>query len=324
MKELNPINIKYFKLVVPKIKKDSKNEVTGCCPVCGDTKYRLHLYSTEVGDLVHCFNSGCPLEEKHHSMYNFLKIINQYLEQYKQETFKTKIQNLNIQSIIDSVKPIEPIEPIKKEPEVPTIPLERLFDKIQDHQVALDYLKNRCIEPQNWFYSTQDFFKYNDKNYYLKNYILIPIFNSDYKYRGFYSRSINEKKFSTFLLQDTDKIWIQNPKDPPEIITEGIFDALSTGFNNPAAMLGADLNDDYIKTLPKNTIIATDNDTTGIKKLYKFIQKGFKVFIWPDVQEKDFNEMLCIGYTKQDIKLFIEKNTHSGLTARVKLGMKEC
>ena len=124
------------------------------------------------------------------------------------------------------------------------------------------------------------------------------------------------------MLDDTEKIWIKNPTTEPEIITEGLFDAISTGYNNPAAMLGADLSDSYLKTLSKNTIIATDNDLTGVKKLYKFINKGFKVFIWPDVFEKDFNEMLQNGHSKVDIKDFIQRNTYTGLMARVKLGMK--
>ena len=59
------LNSKYFKLSVGKIKKETPDEISCCCPACDDTKNRLHLYHTEVGDLVHCFNAGCELSEKH-------------------------------------------------------------------------------------------------------------------------------------------------------------------------------------------------------------------------------------------------------------------
>ena len=325
---IHAVNQKYFKLIIPKLKKDTPDELSGCCPVCSDTKNRLHLVHVQDGDYdyVKCFNSGCDLEEPQ-NMYNFIKIASPgYLNQYKQETFKTRIKDFknseNLQDIINKAKEQKDQKSPKKTEEQ-EIPLNNLFEKAKDIPECIEYLKQRHIEPMDdWFFSKDKFFNYNNKNVYLKNFILIPIYNKD-KYRGFYSRSIEEKKFSTFLLPNTEKIWIQNPAFIPEIITEGIFDALSTGFDNPAAMLGASLSSEYIKTLPKNTIIATDNDQTGIKKLYGFIKKGFKVFIWPDQKEKDFNEMLQTGYKKQDIKKFIQMNTYTGLMAQVKLNLKE-
>ncbi len=248
-----------------------------------------------------------------------------YLNQYKQATFKKTIQNLketeSLKDIMDSVKKKTQKESQESQKE---IPLTKLFGKAKDNEECLRYLKERKITPSDdWYFSKEKFFEYQGKSYYLLDYLLIPIYNQDHKYRGFYSRSIHEKRFSTFLLPDTEKIWLKNPDKIPEIITEGIFDALSTGFLNPGAMLGASLSQEYIKTLPKNVIIATDNDPTGIKKALGFLDKGFKVFVWPDVKEKDFNEMLQIGYTKTYIKQFILDNTQEGVMGKIKLGIKE-
>lgn len=325
---LEPINIKYFKLVVPKLKKDTADELSGCCPVCGDTKDRLHLYWTEVGDLVNCFNSGCELNDKHHTMKNFLDIAApQYYEQYRRETFKGVIKGLKDEvSIQDIVKQAdraknqqEPAPTPKKE-----LPLDKMFLKAKDIPECVDYLKSRYIVVQDdWYFSKEKFFNYGDKKVYLLDYLIIPIYNEDKKYRGFYSRSIHEKTFSIFLLDGTEKVWVQQPEKLPEIICEGIFDGISSGFDNPGAMLGAGLSREYIENLPRSTIIATDNDETGIKKAKEFLQLGFKVFVWPELNQKDFNEMLQIGYKKEEIKQFILDNTYSGLLGKIKLGIKE-
>lgn len=321
---LDAVNAKYFRMVVPELKKNTADELSGCCPVCGDNKDRLHLYWTEVGDLVHCFNSGCALSDKHHSMKNFLDIAApQYYEQYKRETYKGVINELrnekSLQDIINEAKnPVVSAAPEKD------LPLDKLFKKARDIPKAVEYLANRSIEVQDdWYFSDQKFFEFDGNMTYIQDYLIIPVYNKEKKYRGFYSRSLVEKKFGTFLLPDTEKIWIDKPDQLPDIICEGIFDAISSGFDNPAAMLGAGLSKDYIGTLPKHTIIATDNDQTGIKKAGEFLNLGFKVFVWPEIKEKDFNEMLQIGYSKEGIRKFILSNTYQGIMGKVKLGIKE-
>ncbi len=323
---LERLNSKYFKLAVGKLKKETLDELVTCCPMCGDQKNRLHLYSSDVGDLVHCFNSGCELEAKHHSVRNFLDIIGSpYISSYKREQLGTTVEKLkteqNVQGILDNLKklPPEPKRTLEKE-----IPLHRLFGKAEDNEECHTYLLNRCIDVQpDWFFSTNKFFEYNGKRVFLENYILIPIYNEDYKYRGFYSRSIKEKTFSTFLLEDTEKIWRSNPDRFPDIICEGIFDALSTNFDNCAAMLGAGLSEEYRNTLPKSTLFAFDNDETGTRKSIEYCDKGFNIFVWPEVKYKDFNEMLTLGTSRTKIKKMIEDNTYSGIIAKTRLKMKE-
>ncbi len=324
---LDPVNVKYFKLVVD-LKKETSDELSGNCPVCSDTKNRLHLYDTEIGNLVHCFNSGCALSDKHHNMKNFLDIAApEYYEQYKRETFKGTIKKIkeetSLQDVIkqakEKVRTTAPAKTAEKE-----IPLQTLFKKASSIPECVEYLAKRNItSADDWYFSDAKFFTYNEKSVYLKDYLIIPIYNKDYKYKGFYSRSIHEKRFSTFLMDDTEKIWIKDPAHYPDIVCEGVFDALSSGFDNPAAMLSASLSKKYKSELPRDVIIATDNDKTGIEKAKEFQELGFKIFVWPDIKEKDFNEMLQNGYNENEIKQFILDNTYQGLLASVKLGMKE-
>lgn len=325
---LQPVNQKYFKLAVGKLKKDSSNEIVCNCPMCGDQKNRLHLYSTEVGDLVHCFNDGCELSDKHHSVRNFLDIINSsQLPAYKRATLSVQVDSLkeeqSMQSLLERVKSQAKVE-VEEKPKPKEIPLQKLFDKAQDSEACMNYLYNRGIEVQeDWFFSTQKFFEYNGKHVYLMDYLLIPIYDEDYKYRGFYSRSIKEKSFSTFLQDGTEKIWRAYPDKNPEIICEGIFDAISSGFDNSAAMLSANVSEEFRQQLPKSTIFAFDNDETGIRKAIQYSNLGFKIFVWPEVPEKDFNEMLVSGSSKEEIKKMIQANIYDGILAKVRLKMKE-
>jgi hypothetical protein len=324
---LDNISIKYFKKAVPVIKKDTPSEVSGNCPVCNDKKGRLHLYRPKgfEQDVVHCFNSGCELEEKHHSMLNFLKIAApELVSSYQRETFKDKIADINnsekILSIIDRIE-----KKVNKQPDVKIeVPLHKLFTKCQEVERCRKYVKSRGFEvKEDWYFSENNFYTYNQKKYYLKDFLIIPIYQEN-KYAGFYSRSIREKAFSTFLLPWAEKFWTDCPEttsENVEIITEGVFDALSTGFGKVGAMLSASLPPDF--EFNKNVIIALDNDKTGIQKSLKYVDQ-YNVFIWPDgLDYKDFNEMLLDGYRPKRIKDIILDNTYRGIEAKVRLKMKE-
>jgi hypothetical protein len=288
--------------------------------------------------LVHCFNSGCELEEKHHSVLNFLKIIGSSLvNAYKREMFQTQIDKIKesnaLEDIVGEIKKSRlelPEAPKTNEPEIPKLLLEK-FHRCKDHKDCFEYVISRGITPAcDWLYSTDEFFTYQDKKVYIKDYLIIPIYRHG-KFKGWYSRSIKEKSFSTFLLPGTEKVWYSRNQNEEtdiknvEIFTEGIFDALSTTFRS-ASMLGADLSPDYVKRLKQENPGVTfvfDNDKTGVQKALKYVDDGFKVFVWPEVPYKDLNELLQKGVTKEQITKFIEQNTYGGILAKTKLKMKE-
>ncbi len=332
---LDLLSIKYFKMVVDpaSIRKDTPDEVQANCPVCGDRKHRLHLYRPKGfdQDVVHCFNEGCELAEKHHNMVNFLKIAKpELVDSYKRENLQTIIKNvtntIDVQDILTKIEKTTGLTQTKENDKKRELPLGKLFMKCKDNQTCLDFVKKRGIEPRDdWYFSEDKFFTWNQKTVFLENYLIIPIY-SDQKYKGFYSRSVKEKKFSTFLLPDIEKVWTSSPDVGPEnmeILCEGVFDSLSTSFEKSGAMLSASVSEEYIEKLNPNCIIALDNDKTGIEKTIKYAERGFNVFVWPEIEEKDFNEVLQNGYTCLEIKKIIQENTYKSYDAIVRLKMKE-
>ncbi len=330
MQSLDQISIKYFKLVVDNssIKKDSATEVQANCPVCGDKKHRLHLYRPKGfdNDVVHCFNSGCELEEKHHSVLNFLKIAKPDLvETFKRDNFSNVIEKIKSDNLQEIVNRITPKEQISTKVE---LPLDKLFIKCKDSEVCKSYVKRRGFTPKDdWYFSTDKFFTFNKQTVFLENYLIIPIYSKG-KYKGFYSRSIKEKKFSTFLLPGIEKLWVSSPDVNAknlEIITEGVFDALSSGFEKTGAMLSASLSEEFLNELNKDCIIALDNDPTGVQKAIKYAERDFRVFVAPEEWNyKDFNDpVIDKEKTPEEIKKIILDNTFKGMSAVARLKMKE-
>jgi hypothetical protein len=52
--------------------------------------------------------------------------------------------------------------------------------------------------------------------------------------------------------------------------------------------------------------------------IHKQIKAGNRVCLWPDIiEEKDINDMIISGLTKEDIISIITDNTYSGLEAEL-------
>jgi hypothetical protein len=72
-----------------------------------------------------------------------------------------------------------------------------------------------------------------------------------------------------------------------------------------------------------NAIIVPDNERRHkdvVRILQKNIELGYKVVLWPDTyEEKDINEMILNGKTKEEILDVISKNTFSGIEAKLRL-----
>ena len=79
----------------------------------------------------------------------------------------------------------------------------------------------------------------------------------------------------------------------------------------------------------KDVVFVFDNESRNkqiIDRMYKVIDNGYMIVIWPDnVKEKDINEMIIKGKTKQQIQKNIFDNTYSGLSALTNLNTyKRC
>lgn len=348
---MDVIDVKYFKLAVGNFKKETAHDIALDCPACDDNKGRLHMYQKDTMEipLVRCFNAGCDYEE-HQGLIKFLSSYAPTIAiNYKTEKFKRSIDTLKegkslndiINGTVTSKKPTE-IDDIvietalnfdrhTKEPRVKQdlvknprkIPemFTNMLYYAKDIEVCKEYIQKRNLEVKpDWLFSKQKFVNIFDKAYFVENFIFIPLWQND-KLRGFYTRSIEEKRFSTIIFPKGEKYWVSDNFNPDETcyIFEGIFDAMSSGLDNVVAMLSADLPEEFLDEL-KEPVFCLDSDKTGVKKSLKYNKQGFKTFIWPEVETKDMNDMLKVQ-TKEDNKKMILENVYNGLPAQIKLNL---
>jgi hypothetical protein len=56
-----------------------------------------------------------------------------------------------------------------------------------------------------------------------------------------------------------------------------------------------------------------------VKLIGKFIDEDFMVVLWPEhVKEKDINDMILAGYSRDKILEIINSNTFQGLEAKIR------
>ena len=82
--------------------------------------------------------------------------------------------------------------------------------------------------------------------------------------------------------------------------------------DNCVAVLGFN----KFKLLSQDYTILPDNDRRNyevLSNLKNRIEDGYKVVLWPDeIEEKDINDMITSGTTKEQLKTIIENNTYQG------------
>ena len=327
---LNHKSVKYFKMAInANSYKESENDIACKCPICGDSakkknSKRLHLYNkgnTDT-DFVSCFNAGCPCVNK--NMYTFLRDFYPHLlAEYKKETFGDKIENLKQHQSLKDLVSLDATIRKPKEPKPSLFDLSMFFEPLTDEYI--NYLKNRDIEPNfnhTWYKGKTDVI-IRETRYNIKDYLVIPLVCNNLCY-GFYSRSIKDKNFITFISTVGFKVWnwFDIDKEQPAYIFEGIFDGISTGKKNIVANLGAKLPEERLLQL-KKPIFCLDNDLTGRNSSIEYAKQGYDVFVMPVAFShiKDFNE-LKINYPNLDISKMIDDNTFKGISAITRLKMQ--
>ena len=339
---LNPIDILYFKMAVgqDRIKAETPTDISARCPICGDSKYsknkaRLHLYERDGKTFVNCFNE-CSCVNK--TVFSFLR--NYYpslYDSYKREIFKDQLKTViddyssDINKLDKSIKKSlssvfdtsESIETLSIKPEI----LFKLNCFADEPNTVSEYFKNRGLRYKPEIFGkcfiSKTKITIDDKNFPLVNYIIIPLYCNDSWY-GFYSRSLTEHKFFTYIPAKNVgfKVWNLYNVDVNKsvYIFEGIFDALSAyqaGITNVVACCGATIPDNILKSF-KDAVFCLDNDRTGIVNSLKYLKNGYKVVDWQNTC-KDCNEMLNAGI---DLKSEILNNTVSGILGIVKMQTK--
>ena len=236
------IDNKYIGLLstrLQKFKKVKENLFNFRCPLCGDSqknknKTRGYIYQVKNNSNFKCHNCGASM-----SLNNLIKSLDGTLhKQYTMEKFKEGHTGKNF--VVDTPK-LEFKKPVfKKSIDLP---------KASTNQVAKEYLENRKLNPDKFYYA--DRFKWwsNTQKQTFDTIgrdeprIIIPLYDEDKNMIGFQGRALDKSpnKYITIMIQEeAPKIYGLETIDRelPIYVVEGPFD--STFISNSVALCGSD------------------------------------------------------------------------------------
>jgi transcription elongation factor Elf1 len=136
-------------------------------------------------------------------------------------------------------------------------------------------------------------------------------------------RALSESKvrYCTVKVSDEKKVFGLHRlrKEDRTYVVEGQFDSyflpncLASGDSNLGGVAGI---------FPElDIVLVYDNEPRNrdiVKQIEKSVDKGYKICLFPEaVKGKDINEMIQNGLTENEIKDIIDKNTFSGLQAKL-------
>ena len=292
------------------------------CPYCGDSqksklKARGFVFLKENKLLYKCHNCSKGASFQNLLKHIDVKIYNDYIfERYKKTDNEPDIGKFTQPKFLKGDSPLRKLKkvsqlswnhPVKQFVQKRKIPTNLHFELFFAQKF---YKWVNSIVPNKFQDLTNDHPR-----------LVIPFFDEDNKMFAFQGRAFGKEnpKYITIILDPTrDKIYGLNrlDKNNPIFAVEGPIDSLF--LDNCIAVAGADFN-----KLPLDYTIIFDNERRNkevLKQIEKTITKGYKVVLWPDdVKEKDINEMILSGMTKEDVKRIITKNTYQGNMALIKL-----
>ena len=313
------VDSKYIGLIssrLQKFKKVKNNLYNFRCPVCGDSqknknKTRGYLYQVKNNTNFKCHNCGASM-----SLNNFIKTLDGTLhKQYTMEKFKEGHTGKNF--VVEEPKLVFKKPVFKKSINLP---------KASSNPVARQYLENRKIDPDKFYYADRFKSWTNTQKKTFDNVgrdeprIIIPMYDETKNLIGFQGRALDKSpnKYITIMIQEeAAKAYGIEKIDKTSVvyITEGPFD--STFIRNSIAMCGADA--DVHDWGISNPVWVYDNEPRNkeiVQRINRTIDTGDSVIIWPsNIMEKDINDMVLAGH---DVMSMLESNTYSGLEAKIK------
>lgn len=322
------IDRKFLKLLSPKLNRFSQKKedlFNFRCPFCGDsqknkTKARGYVYRRKNDYFYKCQNCGVG-----HSMFNFINLVDSDLsKEYTLDKFREKSNN-----VIESVVFEKPqFDTVKSKLNLPRI------SELPEQHYAHQYCVSRKIPEENlsMLFFAEDFKKFVDtvKPNHEKDLkeddprLIIPFLNENDELIAFQGRALRDSKLRYITIKLFDegiKYFGINRLNLNEnvYVTEGPIDSLFL----PNCIATADSNLSRVASyLPKEKLTLVFDNEPRNKDICKLIDDAidnhFKVCIWPEmIEEKDINEMILSGYTKEEILDIIEKNTFVNLRAKI-------
>ena len=331
------IDTKYTQLISPRFEKFQRKSdyLYNCrCPLCGDSKknkskMRGYIYRKGNDLFFKCHNCGAGT-----SLGNLIKQLDAGLyKEYVMERYKAGESGNNS---FKQVTTIAPPRFDKLDTDITYQNAERC-DKLPDNHFCIQYLKNRRI-PQDYYkllYYTDNYKQFVsevypqvDKEITADKRLVIPFYDqynslialsgralevSDYKLRYVTLRT-NESEDK--LIYGLDRV---NTNETVRIV-EGPIDSLF--LQNCVAAGDANLSLVAKSISSGKKVLIFDNEPRNkdiVRMMQDAIKLGHDIVIWPDtIEQKDINEMIMAGRTKDEIESIISSNTFSGLQAQTK------
>ena len=293
------------------------------CPYCGDSqknssKARGFVFRKESNLIYKCHNCGVGASFKNLLNHIDPKICNDYIfEKYKKNEPEVDIGKFTQPKFMKGPSPLKS--------------LKKISSLKFDHPVKR-FVESRQIPSKvhyELFYAPK-FYEWVNKiipNKFpsLKGdhpRLVIPFLDENNKMFAFQGRAFGNEipKYITITLDpDKNKIYGLNRLDTkkPKLVVEGPIDSLF--LDNCIAVGGAD----FTRLEKENTTIVFDNERRNyevLKQIEKTINLGYNVVLWPDdIKEKDINDMVISGKTKDEIQTIIKNNTYQGNMAKIRL-----
>ena len=322
------IDRKYILFLSPKLehfKQKNSNLFTFRCCFCGDSqkqtfKTRGFVYEKDNQYFFRCHNC-----DKGTTLRNLIQFIDPSLaKEYVLENFK---ENSTISPTKIIHKPYVPKNKIKIESKLklPTI------SSLSNDHIAKKYIIDRQIPKFAWdlLYFAEDFRLFVESVSDTKldqtgPRIIIPFFSKSGELIAFQGRALDSHSMRYVTIKvdkDHEKIFGLDRIDEKKriLVVEGPFDSMFL----PNAIATADSNLASAALLfnKSNLVLVPDNEPRNlniVNNIEKYVKNGFSVCLLPSyIKEKDVNDMVLSGLTKDEVCAIINDHTYSGLRANI-------
>ena len=314
--------------------KEKNNQFNLSCPYCGDStknkfKARGYLLSKKGQYFYYCHNCGVSKKFDQFILDHDPMLYREYrLEKLKDSSVLEKSENISTSNVTTSTA-----FPSYRKAGSPLRKLKKVSQLDWDHPVK-KYILNRMI-PNKYhaklFYCPKFYqwtntlvpgkFKEESKD---EPRLIIPFLDEKGNMFGFQGRSLSAEsnlRYITIMLDESkSKLYGLDELDSGKTVyvVEGPFDSMFV--SNAVAMAGSDV------TVPfKDVVMVYDNEPRNkeiVKKMEKSIDQGRKIVVWPSkINHKDVNDMVIAGMRCADIRLIIQNNTFSDLSAKMALNV---
>ena len=326
------IDQKYLNLLSPKLprfKRKSDNLYNCRCPICGDSKKnkfkaRGYVYDVKNSLAYKCHNCGFSgglgklIEQVDPHLYN----------QYKLEKYKEKDNRQSNTATKFVYKPDfseyqkDPLDSVKRIKDLPFF--SNPVQYIVKRQIPMEIARELCYVDN--IQKLEDLFpEYKNRLIGKEERILIPCYTRDKKLIGLTCRGINNDRLryvTIKAIKDHPLVFGLDKVDISKTIyvLEGPIDSMFV--DNSISVGGSDFKRIANFAAKDMFVMVYDNQPRNkelISIMERSIEDGYKIVIWPDnIKEKDINEMILAGKSKDEVFKIINSNACSDLTAKLK------